>query len=198
MDVCTCVYVMWCDGFGRVRDLPHMFSVYWLTWRLNEARMYIIASHWRSIRFMLLEWLVKIEINQSQSIKIETTIQKKNQQKNQNKHNETKRKCKLKITREWNREYAKLIKFQFDLLKTHREDEGFIKEEEKPLPTNENQRKVWLLFEYPESSQAARVVAIISVFVILLSIVIFCLETLPEFKHYKVIIYLLFAIFALN
>ncbi|XP_062699278.1 potassium voltage-gated channel protein Shaker isoform X4 [Aedes albopictus] len=67
-----------------------------------------------------------------------------------------------------------------------REDEGFIKEEEKPLPSNENQRKVWLLFEYPESSQAARVVAIISVFVILLSIVIFCLETLPEFKHYKV------------
>lgn len=68
----------------------------------------------------------------------------------------------------------------------YREDEGFIKEEERPLPENENQRKVWLLFEYPESSQAARVVAIISVFVILLSIVIFCLETLPEFKHYKV------------
>nr|XP_014271402.1 potassium voltage-gated channel protein Shaker isoform X8 [Halyomorpha halys] len=67
-----------------------------------------------------------------------------------------------------------------------REDEGFIKEEEKPLPSHEFQRKVWLLFEYPESSQAARVVAIISVFVILLSIVIFCLETLPEFKHYKV------------
>lgn len=42
-----------------------------------------------------------------------------------------------------------------------------------------------LLFEYPESSQAARVVAIISVVVILLSIVIFCLETLPEFKHYR-------------
>nr|QTA73543.1 potassium voltage-gated channel protein shaker [Scolopendra subspinipes]WOE90267.1 potassium voltage-gated channel protein shaker [Scolopendra mutilans] len=68
-----------------------------------------------------------------------------------------------------------------------KEDEGFIKEEEKPLPMNENQRKVWLLFEYPESSQAARVVAIISVFVILLSIVIFCLETLPEFKHYRLI-----------
>lgn len=42
------------------------------------------------------------------------------------------------------------------------------------------------MFEYPESSQHARIVAIISVFVILLSIVIFCLETLPEFKHYKV------------
>lgn len=71
-------------------------------------------------------------------------------------------------------------------LSCSREDEGFIKEEEKPLPSHEFQRKVWLLFEYPESSQAARVVAIISVFVILLSIVIFCLETLPEFKHYKV------------
>ncbi|XP_047362201.1 potassium voltage-gated channel protein Shaker isoform X11 [Vespa velutina] len=67
-----------------------------------------------------------------------------------------------------------------------REDEGFIKEEEKPLPSHEFQKKVWLLFEYPESSQGARVVAIISVFVILLSIVIFCLETLPEFKHYRV------------
>lgn len=74
----------------------------------------------------------------------------------------------------------------FSNKKKYREDEGFIKEEEKPLPDNENQRKVWLLFEYPESSQAARIVAIISVFVILLSIVIFCLETLPEFKHYKV------------
>ncbi|KAG5670750.1 hypothetical protein PVAND_000991 [Polypedilum vanderplanki] len=67
-----------------------------------------------------------------------------------------------------------------------REDEGFIKEEERPLPENELQRKVWCLFEHPDSSQAARVVAIISVFVILLSIVIFCLETLPKFKHYKI------------
>lgn len=66
-----------------------------------------------------------------------------------------------------------------------REDEGFIKEEERPLPGRNLQRRVWLLFEYPESSQAARVVAIVSVVVILLSIVIFCLETLPEFKHYR-------------
>lgn len=34
-----------------------------------------------------------------------------------------------------------------------REDEGFIKEAEKPMPQNETQRRVWLLFEYPESSQ---------------------------------------------
>ncbi|XP_023240886.1 potassium voltage-gated channel protein Shaker-like isoform X3 [Centruroides sculpturatus] len=66
-----------------------------------------------------------------------------------------------------------------------REDEGFIKEEEKPLPKREWNKKLWLLFEYPESSQGARIVAIISVTVILMSIFIFCLETLPEFKHYR-------------
>uniref|UniRef100_A0A287D904 Potassium voltage-gated channel subfamily A member 5 n=1 Tax=Ictidomys tridecemlineatus TaxID=43179 RepID=A0A287D904_ICTTR len=44
------------------------------------------------------------------------------------------------------------------------EDKGFIKEEEKPL------------------SVSARAIAIVSVLVILLSIIIFCLETLPEFR----------------
>ncbi|XP_076313504.1 potassium voltage-gated channel protein Shaker-like isoform X2 [Tachypleus tridentatus] len=85
--------------------------------------------------------------------------------------------------------FAEEIKF-FELgeiaFNKFREDEGFIKEDEKPLPKNEFQRKVWLLFEYPESSQAARVIAIISVMIILLSIVTFCLETLPLFKHYKI------------
>lgn len=60
----------------------------------------------------------------------------------------------------------------------HRQDEGFVKEEEYLMPENEFQKKVWLLFEHPDSSYAARVVAIISVFVILTSIVIFCLETM--------------------
>ncbi|XP_067936132.1 potassium voltage-gated channel subfamily A member 1-like [Watersipora subatra] len=68
-----------------------------------------------------------------------------------------------------------------------REDEGFIKEEERVLPGNNFQKQIWLLFEYPESSMAARCIAILSVVIILLSIVTFCLETLPEFKHYKVV-----------
>ena len=72
-------------------------------------------------------------------------------------------------------------------IEKYREDEGFIREEEKPLPVNEFQKKVWLLFEYPESSMAARLCAIFSVSIILLSIVIFCLETLPQFKHYRVV-----------
>lgn len=63
-----------------------------------------------------------------------------------------------------------------------REDEGFIKEEEKPLPQNEFQKQVWLIFEYPESSSPARGIAIVSVLVITISIITFCLETLPEFR----------------
>ncbi|XP_026773972.1 shaker-related potassium channel tsha2-like [Pangasianodon hypophthalmus] len=61
-------------------------------------------------------------------------------------------------------------------------DEGLSRDEERPMPTNEFQRQVWLMFEYPDSSRAARVIAIVSVMVILVSIVIFCLETLPEFR----------------
>ena len=53
----------------------------------------------------------------------------------------------------------------------------------KPLPERKLQRQLWLLFEYPESSLWARVIAVISVSVILLSIVSFCLETLPDFQH---------------
>ncbi|KAM9445451.1 potassium voltage-gated channel subfamily A member 3 [Clarias gariepinus] len=70
-----------------------------------------------------------------------------------------------------------------EAMEKFREDEGFIKEEERPLPTREFQRQVWLLFEYPESSGPARGIAIVSVLVILISIVIFCLETLPEFRE---------------
>ncbi|XP_033919274.1 potassium voltage-gated channel subfamily A member 5 [Melopsittacus undulatus] len=69
-----------------------------------------------------------------------------------------------------------------EAMERFREDEGFIKEEEKPLPHNEFQRQVWLIFEYPESSSSARAIAIVSVLVILISIITFCLETLPEFR----------------
>ncbi|XP_061417473.1 potassium voltage-gated channel subfamily A member 3-like [Lethenteron reissneri] len=70
-----------------------------------------------------------------------------------------------------------------ETIQRFREDEGYIREEERPLPESELKRQVWLLFEYPESSSAARVVAIVSVVVILVSIIIFCLETLPQFRQ---------------
>ncbi|KAM4650451.1 potassium voltage-gated channel subfamily A member 7 [Discoglossus pictus] len=69
-----------------------------------------------------------------------------------------------------------------DVIRKFREDEGFQKEEERLLPECEFMKQVWLLFEHPDSSSAARIIAIISVMVILISIVIFCLETLPEFR----------------
>ena len=53
----------------------------------------------------------------------------------------------------------------------------------QPLPARKLQRQLWLLFEYPESSLWARIIAVISVSVILLSIVSFCLETLPDFQQ---------------
>ncbi|KAI4902972.1 hypothetical protein NFI96_000537 [Prochilodus magdalenae] len=69
-----------------------------------------------------------------------------------------------------------------EVMEQFREDEGFIKEPEPQLPTSELHRQFWLLFEYPESSSAARSVAVVSVLVITISICIFCLETLPEFR----------------
>ncbi|XP_020508341.1 potassium voltage-gated channel subfamily A member 7 [Labrus bergylta] len=72
-----------------------------------------------------------------------------------------------------------------EIIDHYKEDEGFAKEEERPLPTNDLQRRLWMLFEYPESSGGARIIAIISVLVIVISILIFCLETLPEFRNEK-------------
>ncbi|XP_033880990.3 potassium voltage-gated channel subfamily A member 1-like [Acipenser ruthenus] len=70
-----------------------------------------------------------------------------------------------------------------EAMEKFREDEGFIKEEEKPMPTKSGfQKQVWLIFEYPESSNPARGIAIVSVLVIVISIITFCLETLPEFR----------------
>ncbi|KAA0706843.1 Potassium voltage-gated channel subfamily A member 10 [Triplophysa tibetana] len=70
-----------------------------------------------------------------------------------------------------------------EAMEQFREEEGFIKDVEVPLPANEFYRQFWLLFEYPESSNAARGVALVSIFVIVISIIIFCLETLPEFRE---------------
>lgn len=72
-----------------------------------------------------------------------------------------------------------------DIMARFKEDEGFPKEIPRPLPENEIQRKLWMLFEHPESSGGARIIAIISVMVIVVSILIFCLETLPDFRIEK-------------
>ncbi|XP_010770994.1 shaker-related potassium channel tsha2-like [Notothenia coriiceps] len=80
-------------------------------------------------------------------------------------------------------EELKFYEFEEETIELFKDDEGLSREEDRPLPTNIYQRQSWLLFEYPESSGPARINAIVSVVVILISIIIFCMETLPEFRE---------------
>lgn len=62
--------------------------------------------------------------------------------------------------------------------------EGYCGFEEKyEKPENRLQCKIWELFEYPDTSRAARAIALLSVSIILLSVVLFCIETLPSFQQ---------------
>lgn len=51
--------------------------------------------------------------------------------------------------------------------------------EEEELPENKTLRAIWMLFEHPSSSPQAKVLAIFSLLIIMISIVIFCVETMP-------------------
>ncbi|XP_020895529.1 potassium voltage-gated channel subfamily A member 3-like [Exaiptasia diaphana] len=53
------------------------------------------------------------------------------------------------------------------------------------LPPNCLKRTLWLWFEYPRSSNVARGLALWSVFVIVVSTIAFCVETLPALKIRK-------------
>lgn len=50
------------------------------------------------------------------------------------------------------------------------------------LPKNRLQREIWKLFEIPDSGIAANLLTIFSVLVIIFSVAILCIETLPYFK----------------
>ena len=56
-----------------------------------------------------------------------------------------------------------------------------IEEEETKadMPKNKLQRKIWCLFEHPETSKAANLLTIFSVTIIVLSVTILCIETIP-------------------
>ena len=51
------------------------------------------------------------------------------------------------------------------------------------LPSNVHQRRLWELMEYPDTSKSAKIVSLFSTFIILISIVAFCVETLPQFNE---------------
>ena len=50
------------------------------------------------------------------------------------------------------------------------------------LPKNRLQREIWKLFEIPESGTAANLLTIFSVLIIIFSVSLLCIETLPYFK----------------
>ncbi|KAI8495493.1 optic nerve structural organization [Branchiostoma belcheri] len=81
--------------------------------------------------------------------------------------------------------YAEMKFFDIDeaIIKQCLEDEWYSLEEDPyaDLPTIEPQRSIWLLFDYPESSVAAKAIAVISVSIIFVSIAVFCVETIPGF-----------------
>ena len=52
----------------------------------------------------------------------------------------------------------------------------------RPLPKRKWQAYMWRLLEYPDSSTLARIVSMFSLTIIIISIVVFCWETLPQYK----------------
>ncbi len=70
-----------------------------------------------------------------------------------------------------------------EVLKRYRKQEGYVEEIPIPRPVNRLQRRIWEVFECPESSNLARVVAIISIVMITVSIASFIVETLPSIRN---------------
>ncbi|KAI6221362.1 BTB domain-containing protein [Aphelenchoides fujianensis] len=61
------------------------------------------------------------------------------------------------------------------------ENEGFEKPDEIEWPANRWQRKVWAVVEYPQASLLAKVFGFFSIAMIVVSIVSFVVETMPQF-----------------
>ena len=72
-----------------------------------------------------------------------------------------------------------------NLLGIEEDETGMDNVEEEELPENFILRKIWILFEHPNSSIPAKIIAVFSVVVILVSIVVFCIETLPQLDPSK-------------
>ena len=70
-----------------------------------------------------------------------------------------------------------------ETIREYKEKEGFLLEQQRTLPKVEWQRRIWLFCEEPDSSMYAKVFAVVSVICILISIINFCMETLPSFKR---------------
>jgi hypothetical protein len=69
------------------------------------------------------------------------------------------------------------------VIEEYRRSEGHAPERAAPMPLGALRRRLWQTFEYPETSRLAFVVAVVSVVMTLVSIVLFCVETLPAYAE---------------
>ncbi|KAA0199618.1 Potassium voltage-gated channel subfamily A member 3 [Fasciolopsis buskii] len=69
-----------------------------------------------------------------------------------------------------------------DALESYKKSEGYVPEV-IILPENPIKRKLWLLFEYPETSPLAFCFSVTSVIFTIISIILFCVETLPVYAQ---------------
>lgn len=72
-----------------------------------------------------------------------------------------------------------------DVIEKFWQSEGYRKPKDVELPKNIYMKTIWQLMEHPDSSFFARVMAFFSVFVIILSTLSFCLETIPCLKYWS-------------
>ncbi|EDV20143.1 uncharacterized protein TRIADDRAFT_2482, partial [Trichoplax adhaerens] len=84
----------------------------------------------------------------------------------------------------WDIFYEELCFFQIEpeVLSHLRKVEGMEEDPAPLLPQNKIKRRIWLLFEYPDTSMMAKCVAFFSMAIILLSVAVFCLETVDGFN----------------
>ena len=80
-------------------------------------------------------------------------------------------------------EELEFYKISEEVIKEYKEKEGFLIDEVRPMPKNRIFLHIWQFVEVPESSKLAKVFAVISVACILISIINFCMETLPYFER---------------
>ncbi|CAL8078827.1 unnamed protein product [Calicophoron daubneyi] len=69
-----------------------------------------------------------------------------------------------------------------EAIESYKKHEGYVPEV-IILPENPTKRKLWLLFEYPETSMLAFCFSVASVLFTVTSIILFCVETLPVYAQ---------------
>ncbi|XP_066293748.1 shaker-related potassium channel tsha2-like [Branchiostoma lanceolatum] len=77
-----------------------------------------------------------------------------------------------------------------DIISSYLESEGFIFPKpirECDMPPEGHRRTIWRLMDFPESSIFAKIITFMCVSVIFVSIFVFCMETLPEYRDQEVL-----------